>query len=285
MQRSFVSWIFIPLITFIIPSVAAQDSTRTISDLSAANKIIHAFGNSFLVWDIPLSATTVLPAIAALSVKNKPFRIPPSRWEIDFSKRTGRVDTEISIGAFNPAIILGSIIFLRDATLLTLDLFDASDISVREYERSFVLGKSVLYTVGATFLIKKLTVRLRPDSSDDDSFFSGHASSTFAGFSFMNYELFDWINREYPAEDQRSKRLWLKIGSSTLCYGWSIYVAYSRMKDNKHFFGDVVMGAIVGTGISTLLYHLHFDDDERSNGAWYILPTEAGVNVGYSIRF
>lgn len=264
-----------------------QDVTDSIATHQTENsKFWSGFSNSFQSWDIPFAATSLLPAAATLPIKNKPFHLPPAGFEKTLAEKIGRSDGELSAGSLNPAIILGAIMVGQGLTLFYLDEFTNTAITQQDYERTIVLAKSVLYSASYTFAIKNIIERKRPDQSADDSFFSGHASTAFAGFSYLAYELDDWIDAGYSEKDQSAKRTWLKIGSYTLCFGWATYVAYSRMVDNKHYFGDVAVGALVGTGVSALLYHLHFGREDKLLQGFNLAPwNNDGVMMSYGVRF
>ena len=83
--------------------------------------------------------------------------------------------------------------------------------------------KSYLSTVTATHLLKVITQKRRPDSSDYLSFPSGHTSSAFSGASFIHY------------------RYGFKY--SIPFYLLASFTGYSRVQSKKHYTEDVVAGA------------------------------------------
>ncbi|MBD1392584.1 phosphatase PAP2 family protein [Mucilaginibacter glaciei] len=81
----------------------------------------------------------------------------------------------------------------------------------------------------ATFGLKKVTHRLRPDGSDYYSFPSGHTANAFVGAEFMAQELGD-----------------KSIAYSAIGYGFATTTGILRMFNRDHWFSDVVAGAGIG---------------------------------------
>ena len=77
-----------------------------------------------------------------------------------------------------------------------------------------------------TQTLKYTTRRERPDHSSKNSFPSGHAADTFAFATALERHL----NWKY----------------SILAYGFSSYVALSRLPANRHWLSDAVFGSAVG---------------------------------------
>ena len=103
-----------------------------------------------------------------------------------------------------------------------------------------------------TQTIKHSVHRLRPDGSDNLSFPSGHASSTFAFATALERHL-SW-RYAVPA------------------YIFSSYVATSRLHENKHYLSDVVFGASVGIIAGrTVTRH------GRTTYAMNLVPTRGGA--------
>lgn len=110
------------------------------------------------------------------------------------------------------------------------NLIDASGIYLLS---NVIMGVSVKAT-------KKLTSHERPDHSDNHSFPSGHSASAFASAEFLKQEYKD----------------------VSPLYGYAGYTVATvtgvlRLRNNKHWFGDVVAGAgfgIASTKIAYLLY-------------------------------
>lgn len=90
------------------------------------------------------------------------------------------------------------------------------------------------------FSTKKITHKLRPDSSDYNSFPSGHAAEAFASAEFLRQEFKD-------------VSAWYGVAG----YAMAIATGYLRMYNNKHWFSDVLAGAGVGIASTKLAYWLY----------------------------
>jgi membrane-associated phospholipid phosphatase len=89
-----------------------------------------------------------------------------------------------------------------------------------QFYKSF--AASWLTTRGLKYIIEKP----RPDNSDNNSFPSGHASTTFQAAAFIR------------------KRYGWKYGIPA--YAGATFVAYSRVYADKHYVEDVLAGAAIG---------------------------------------
>jgi len=89
-----------------------------------------------------------------------------------------------------------------------------------QFYKSF--AASWLTTRGLKYIIEKP----RPDNSDNNSFPSGHASTTFQSAAFIR------------------KRYGWKYGIPA--YAGATFVAYSRVYADKHYAEDVLAGAAIG---------------------------------------
>ncbi|GGC60479.1 hypothetical protein GCM10011387_12630 [Pedobacter quisquiliarum] len=109
-------------------------------------------------------------------------------------------------------------------------LVDATGVYVLS---TVIMGASVQTT-------KRLTQHVRPDGSDQHSFPSGHASTAFASAEFLRQEYADVSP-------------WYGYAGYTIATATGVL----RLKNNKHWFGDVVAGAgfgILSTKAAYLLY-------------------------------
>lgn len=86
--------------------------------------------------------------------------------------------------------------------------------------------------VGTTYLLKELTHSERPDHSDDHSFPSLHAATSFLTASFM------------------MRRYGWKFGVPA--YVLAGYVSWGRIYSKKHRFWDVAAGAALGTAVGLI---------------------------------
>ena len=141
-------------------------------------------------------------------------------------------------------------------------------IKSKSWKNIFTLGfiyiEGYLVTTGLTRCTKILVQRERPymyntttipeieklnlsqEENSYFSFFSGHTSSSFYSATFISKAYYDI----YGANE------WFYI-ISTLSYSAASTVAYLRVKSGKHYPSDVIVGAIVGTGIGYLIPQIH----------------------------
>ena len=107
----------------------------------------------------------------------------------------------------------------------------------------------VLGITELTDLVKDLAARLRPNNEPelrglariliqpaDFSFFSGHASFSFA----LTTAVVLFLKEQYK---------WIYV-----FYAWALLIAFSRVYVGVHYPGDVVTGALAGTLLAFLFY-------------------------------
>lgn len=85
--------------------------------------------------------------------------------------------------------------------------------------------KSYATAIGTTTVLKGVYGKLRPNSTSETSFPSGHTTSAFAGAAFI---------------DQRYGGAW-----GTVAYTAAAITGYSRIRSENHFADDVIAGASV----------------------------------------
>jgi PAP2 superfamily len=126
-------------------------------------------------------------------------------------------------------------------------------------------------------VLKLATARVRPNQTDAGSFFhygsqqngsfpSGHAMGAFSVAAVF-------------AESYRDKKWvpWLSYGLATL-------VGASRLALGRHFPGDVVVGAVLGTSIGRGVVARAAEEAPRARGVFgpVVGPEGRGVGVGWS---
>lgn len=132
--------------------------------------------------------------------------------------------------------------------------------------QDFMLFHSgLMATKGVTGIFKGLVARPRPflylypDSlykADADmhqarkSFFSGHASSAFFSSTYLNKRMRTIMRQRLSDEDYSNWR-W---APPLVLFSWSSYVGWTRIHSYKHYFSDVVVGAVAGYLIAELFY-------------------------------
>jgi len=122
---------------------------------------------------------------------------------------------------------------------------------------------------------------VRPHSSwtyDHNAFWSGHSSSSFFVSTFLNNRLHSVMRREMSSEQYNSWK-WV---SSTVLYGWASFVGLSRVHALKHYFSDVLVGAIAGILVAELYYGFGEKEPEVTSGG---APAPAPAPPMVTLRF
>jgi membrane-associated phospholipid phosphatase len=134
-------------------------------------------------------------------------------------------------------------------------------------------GGAVAVTSAVTGILKDVTNRDRPDSSDTRSFPSGHASSA-AVTSTLALRYVDYY--PFPAWGTLS----LKGALITLPYatGWA------RIEAKQHFPSDVLVGIALGNFFGTFVNELLKGGPEDQVRA-VVTPTPEGLWLGVHVRF
>jgi len=180
-------------------------------------------------------------------------------------------------GSMITPVALGAALVAVDAS------WPRADKSKEVVQDLFLYTSGLLATKGVTDIAKGLVARQRPlpyfaphlitDQSekeyrfDRQSFFSGHASSSFFASAFLNLRMRTIMRTELTAQEYRDWR-W---APPTLLFGWASYVGVSRIEAYRHYLSDVVMGAVAGVLMAELFFSftdqtdgLATEDDSRS---------------------
>ena len=138
----------------------------------------------------------------------------------------------------------------------------------------YTAGRPRPYTEGAN---NHPALRRKP-SEDNLSFFSGHASISFAAGVFLAEDISRYLLRAPLADDGPTTRLLLgRVLPNLLGYGVPSIIAISRVIEQQHWPSDTLTGAISGALIAHLVYAVHFDHDgnpqrRHKPGAGYLTP-------------
>ena len=123
---------------------------------------------------------------------------------------------------------------IGDAILFTLPLATlGSTFIIGDKKGAWQFTKGLLLTGAVTYGLKFGVNKQRPDMSNDNSFPSGHTSTTFHSAAFIH------------------KRYGIKYGIPA--YVLAGFTAASRIDSKKHDILDVLAGAAIGIG-SNLLF-------------------------------
>ena len=123
-----------------------------------------------------------------------------------------------------------------------------------DYEGFGQVLEGPLYTSIATHTLKYTVNEERPDGSNRQSFPSGHTSAAAQGAAYLQFR-YGW-QYGLPA------------------YAITGVVGYSRVQAHKHYWHDVIAGALLATGIQ---YAVTVKGYSFVNVAPYITPDEVGL--------
>lgn len=139
-------------------------------------------------------------------------------------------------------------------------------------DRALVLGESVAISLAATSVAKVLVARPRPYVYNDDeralrrrdragrdayrSWFSGHAAMSFAAVAASGA-----LYADNPDHTPRERALLWGTGLTL-----ATATANLRVRAGRHFYSDVVIGAVVGGTIGTVVPALHTGELHAPSG-------------------
>ncbi len=246
---------------------------------------MYTGGIGALRWyDVPIAAVNVSELLLVSSNSSgKPIKFPPTEFDKSFQPHVGVHGPQTIVGRVDEE---GAAAFLVSRLLVNLgaDLL-GGNVTSEDYHRTFWFYKSIVYTYSLNLLAKNIVYRMRPNGSDNQSFFSGHSSTAFCTASYISLELGDWYDRWEFTKTNDALRLTLKIGSDISLYAGATYVAYARMHDEKHYFSDVAVGAVVGTVVGTLMYRWHGKNESHTNEGLSFFLVDKTPTMFYVLRF
>ena len=120
-------------------------------------------------------------------------------------------------------------------------------------------GKSFGGAIVTTYALKQMVSKERPNGEDDDAFPSGHATSAFASAAYLQ------------------KRYGKQYGIPA--YALATYVAYSRVDNDHHQWGDVAAGAAVGIAFN----HYFTTRYNSSKLQLSMAPTKGGAVMAFNL--
>jgi len=217
---------------------------------------------------------------------------------IDLWGHTGPVQPNESAGTLDyrindhygpvsrPATIAGDIIY-----------WSAIAVPVTLYGLKAIMGPGTLrplhVRMGLTWLqgfaaiyfttqIFKVSVRRhRPDGEDTGSFFSGHASLSFYSAAFISGYLGDLIASETGTS--AGEILLARVLPPVILYSAAGFCAWSRIRNHKHYFSDVIAGSAAGILIGNMAYYIFFPRQKSQNSSLsffpLLLPGTSGLAV------
>lgn len=163
--------------------------------------------------------------------------------------------------------------FAPVATVYALNLAGVAGKN-RFIDRTILYALSQTIRFGAVNIIKNSANRQRPNSFDDKSFPSGHASTAFAAAEFM-------------AQEYGEVSPWYGV----YAYSFATATAILRVYNNDHWFSDIIAGAgfgILSTKAAYLIYPyirnslFRNKDAKDDKKATLLLPTYNNGVAGFS---
>lgn len=158
--------------------------------------------------------------------------------------------------------------FAPAAIVYSLDLFGVkgkNDI----LNQSYILLKSQIITELLVQPLKYLSHIQRPDSSDYNSFPSGHTAEAFMAATFLHKE----------------------FGGKSIYYSLTAYAIASsvgllRIANNRHWASDVLAGAAFGILATNLAYKIFpLKSSSTYSNRFSLQPSYAGKNFALAVKF
>lgn len=179
--------------------------------------------------------------------------LSPISWDVRITKSLNHIESPfITESAHVVSESLLPVIVGVPAALITIGNFgDATEDNRFLAETGALTMTAGAATYFVVYSVKKLTARVRPwkkypehfvtrSRSSNFSFPSGHAAGSAAFATMVSLR----------------HREWYVIGPSV---AWSLATSFSRMHLGVHYFSDVVVGTVLGVGMSSLIYGLRHE--------------------------
>ncbi len=199
--------------------------------------------------------------------KTKPRWTEPPGIDLWFANSLGTKPRPGPLNFMDSNRASGINVFIAGSIVASLDAaYPNADRTKDILQGQFLYYSGLLAQKGIGGIFKGVVARQRPIArlypnvvSQDNryskafyqqSFFSGHSSSSFYAMTFLNKRIRDAMRQQMTSSEFDSWS-WL---SPVVTYGWATYVAGSRIHAHKHYFTDVVAGAVAGWLIGELFY-------------------------------
>lgn len=201
-------------------SIALQTITDT--TIAAHKKTTKAELKKYIVPAVLFTYGLVTPSIKGLN-----------KLDLDIKKST------LDANAYKKTKIDNYTQYAPMASVYALNLMGYKGKNNLRDATVILLTSKIISTAGAKS-IKYLSKRLRPDSSSNNSFPSGHTTEAFANATFL-------------FEEYKHKNIWIGIAG----YAVAAASGYLRIYNNKHWLSDVVAGAGLGIASTEFAYWLY----------------------------
>ncbi len=135
-------------------------------------------------------------------------------------------------------------------------------------DQALLFVKSELVMEAMIFPLKKISSIMRPDSSANSSFPSGHTAQAFMGAELLRKE----YGADYPL---------LAVGG----YAVASMVGAMRVLNNKHWVTDVLAGAGIGILSTDIIYWMDHRKHSKNSSRIMALPTLTSHGAGFYISY
>jgi hypothetical protein len=115
-------------------------------------------------------------------------------------------------------------------------------------DRTIIYGLSSLIAISTVLGLKEAFPHIRPDSTNNNSFPSGHTAGAFVSAEFMHQEFKD-------------ESIWYSIAG----YSVASLTGAMRMLNNRHWLSDVLVGGAIGMFTTKVVYLAYPWIDEKTN--------------------
>ncbi|MGD8779985.1 MAG: phosphatase PAP2 family protein [Ignavibacteria bacterium] len=246
------------------------------------SKVANGLKDAIDWYDVPIAVAFYNRAQISRTNFGNCIVLDPTPFEQSLSNSIGDKNNS-TLGSMDKDILPDMVFYSRLSTNLVLDLFTDANITQKNYKDVFLFRKSLIYTYTLTEYIKSFVYRKRPDETDSRSFISGHTSTTFAAATYLYLELDDFFDGWDVTRRNDVLKNVLKVGSTTVLYGWASFVGYSRLRDKKHYLSDVISGAIVGSLISYIVYTIHREDEPGLFNNFNLISNNEDVALSFRL--
>lgn len=222
-------------------------------------------------WNAALDLQTLIPAASALVFTIDDWDQETHDWATEHAPVFGCADTAEKFSDSGRMALLAET-FLTG--FLTPSGEDRKAWTIHKLKGLSVEAAGVVTVYGATALLKTTTHRLRPDGSDDESFPSGHTTTSFAACTLANDNL-----------NAISMNPVLRRSLQGLNLLFATGVGWGRVESGRHYPSEVLAGAAIGHFLSSFVHDAFLGLPEESRFGFVIVPLKGGVMGGVSARF
>jgi hypothetical protein len=245
-----------------------------------------AQGDPALRTDWPVETAVLAGSLGLVGLAHLIAIDPARRWERELLPLDEGVKRN-----FSPRAARWSDVLVGTTVAAPLALQLAGGFDQASGERALVYGEVLAANLALNGVVKALVNRPRPFTYNTDpgaralaerdprdarlSFYSGHASTAFAAAVGGAY-----LFSQSTTDTRARAAVW--AGSLMLAGATS----HLRVRAGKHFYSDVLTGAVIGAGVGWLVPALHFGGrgpNPLSPGEWVAIAAApaAGVLVSH----